>query len=421
VDVLPCGHVAREGEQRLCRHLLGEEPLEISVCWLLRGVGLQYDLCCAACAQTGQRPELVEVCEECAARAGQCMAEGIVGEPEIRHRPEPVRGELSRTALPVVPVDVAPLDGCPGQWLVLGAGELLRWHAASGEIIGRWPVELPGTDPDGTRPPRYRLHASPGGEFAVIAADYRQHGVVLELGHGRVTMKLDRGIYHVEQTPFPVAFLQIDGELLLVHATSWNRVDLSDPGTGAMLTPRQFENPGAGQLPEHEQDYFYGALYPSPDGQLIASDGWVWAPVGVTWVWDARRWRHGYAYEPEDGGSAHAVRAVNYYWDEPVCWLDERRIALSGIDTDDQLMIPGVEIYNVETEALVTKFAGPAGQLYCDGDRLYSASPAGLRIWDIGTGECTGTVPGFTPARYHHGSAELAAIDGGDLVRWPAG
>jgi hypothetical protein len=403
----------------LCGHLLGEGPPELSVFWLLRGVGMQYDLCCAACAQAGQRPELVEVCEGCVARAEQRMAAGIVGEPEIQRRLEPVRGQLSRTALPVVPIDVAPLDSCPGQWLVLGAGELLRWHAASGEIIGRWPVKLPGTGPERKRPARYRLHASAGGEFAVIAADYRQHGVVIELKHGRVTMELDRGTYHVEETPFPVAFLQIDSQLLLAHATDWNRVDLSDPGTGLMLTPRQFDNAEAGQLPEHPLDYFYGALYPSPDGSLIVSDGWVWAPVGVTRVWDARRWRHVYAYEPEDGGSAQTVRAVDYYWDKPMCWLDGRRIALSGIGPDDQLMIPGVEIYNVEAEALVTRFAGPAGQLYCDRDRLYSASPAGLQIWDISTGEHTGTVPGFEPARYHHGSAELAAIDGSDLVRWP--
>lgn len=62
-------------------------------------------------------------------------------------------------------------------------------------------------------------------------------------------MGLDRGGYHVEQTPFPAAFLHVDGQLLPVHATAWNRVDLCNPATGIMITPRRFEA-ASGQRPE---------------------------------------------------------------------------------------------------------------------------------------------------------------------------
>lgn len=62
-------------------------------------------------------------------------------------------------------------------------------------------------------------------------------------------MDLDRGGYHVEQTPFPAAFLHVDGQLLPVHATAWNRVDLCNPATGIMITPRRFEG-ASGQRPE---------------------------------------------------------------------------------------------------------------------------------------------------------------------------
>jgi hypothetical protein len=420
MDTLPCGHVALEGDRRLCRHLLGERPDEPDTFWVLRGVGMEYDLCCGQCARAGQDRELVIACEGCVDRAGDHWPPGgVIGEPEIRRRPEPVSLELSRTLLPAEPVDIAPLDECPAEWLVLTAGQLLRWHSGSGEVMQRWEVRLPATDPQDRRgkPPRYRLHASQGGEFAVIAVDYGQHGIVIDLATGRVSKELDRGYYHVEQTPFPVAFLHIDGQLLLVHATEWNRVDLSDPATGVTVTPREFEAADR-ECPAHYLDYFYGSLHPSPDGSFIASDGWVWHPVGVPRVWDARQWRHDDVYEPEDGQSAHDLRGVEYYWDKPMAWVDGRTLAISGIGTDDQAMIPGVELYDAKAAAMLGRFAGPAGQMFCDHGRLYSAGPEALQIWDVRTGDNTGTVPGFTPSRYHAGSHELAAIDGHTLTTW---
>jgi hypothetical protein len=422
VKVLPCGHTAHLGERRLCRHLLGERADQLDTFWLLRGVGVEYDLCCAACGRGGHSPELVPACEGCVARADDPLQViRVLGQPEIRSRPEPVNAAVSRIALPAAPLDVAPLDDYPGQWLRLTDRHLVRWHAATGEIIARQEVALPPAGPDRSRgrAARYRLHASPGGEFAVIAVDYRQHAAVIELETGRPAMTLDRGAYHVEQTPFPVAFVRIGGQLLLAHATAWNRVDLSDPATGVLVTPRQFQATGPGEQPAHYLNYFYGALYPSPDGGLIVSDGWVWSPFGVPRVWDARRWRSEYGYEAEDGESACALRMVGYYWDKPMCWLDETRLAVSGIGADDEAMIPGVEIYDARSAALLARFAGPAGLLHCDRDRLYSSGPAGLEIWDIQTGENTGSVPGFSPTRYHPGGHELAAIDGQTLATWP--
>jgi hypothetical protein len=348
---------------------------------------------------------------------------GVLGEPEIRSRLEPVDAAVSRIALPAAPLDVAPLDDHPGQWLLLTDRHLVRWHAPTGEIIARQEVALPAARPDRPRghAARYRLHASPGGEFAVIAVDYRQHAAVIEMASGRLAMTLDRGVYHVEETPFPVAFVRIGGQLLLAHATAWNRVDLSDPVTGALVTPRQFqvEATGPGERRAHYLGYFYGALYPSPGGGLIVSDGWVWSPFGLPRVWDVRRWRREYVYEAEDGESAHILRQVRYYWDKPMCWLDETRLAVSGIGADDEAMIAGVEIYDARSAVLLARFPGPAGPLHYDRDRLYSSGPAGLEIWDIETGENTGAVSGFAPTRYHAGSHELAAIDGETLAIWP--
>jgi len=131
----------------------------------------------------------------------------VIGEPEIRRRPEPVNGTLSRTVLPAAPLDVAPLHAFPEEWLLLTSKHLVRWNARTGEIMARWKVRLPGTGPE-----------RGGGK----AARYR--------------------------------------------------------------------------------------LYPSPDGTLVVSDGWVWHPVGIPRMWDVRRWRYEDLYEAEDGESARSLR-----------------------------------------------------------------------------------------------------------------
>jgi len=89
---------------------------------------------------------------------------------------------------------------------------------------------------------------------------------------------------------------------------------------------------------------------------------------------------------------------------------------MSCIGADDEAMIAGVEIYDANSGAVTASFAGPQGQLYCDGYRLYSARPGGMQVWDIHTGDNTGSVPGFTPSRYHAGSHELAAVDDSTLT-----
>lgn len=48
------------------------------------------------------------------------------------------------------------------------------------------------------------------------------------------------------------------------------------------------------------------------------------------------------------------------------------------------------------------------------------ASPGGMQVWDIRTGDNTGSVPGFMPSHYHAASHELAAVDGSILTSWQA-
>jgi hypothetical protein len=101
---------------------------------------------------------------------------------------------------------------------------------------------------------------------------------------------------------------------------------------------------------------------------------------------------------PEDGRSARRLRQAGYYWDKPMCWLDNTPLPMSGIGADDEAMSPGVEIYDANSGMVTANFAGPQGQPYCDAGRLYSASPGGMQIRDIRTGTTPGPCRASCPA-----------------------
>jgi hypothetical protein len=48
------------------------------------------------------------------------------------------------------------------------------------------------------------------------------------------------------------------------------------------------------------------------------------------------------------------------------------------------------------------------------------ASPGGMQIWDIRTGDNTRSVPGFMSSRYHAASHDLASLDGSIRRSWQA-
>jgi hypothetical protein len=234
-----------------------------------------------------------------------------------------------------------------------------------------------------------------------------------------VTLSLDGGSYHPETVPFSLAFTRHHGRTAVIHRTSWNRLDASDAATGELLTSREPTSYRRGEArPGHYLDYFHGALHLSPGGRWAADDGWVWHPVGIPAVWDVRRWLEDDVWESEDGPSRRWLCQRAYHWDTPMCWAGENLLAISGIGNDDDAMLQGVRIFDVSSGAQVAAFAGPAGPLFAAGGRLYSAAPDGLDVWDVHTGERTGTIPGFVPAGLHPDAGELAGISGSILRRW---
>ncbi|WP_194905486.1 hypothetical protein [Catenulispora rubra] len=423
---LTCGHVAVAGASRTCRHLF-ESPSAESVSFfrLLLGDGMRWELRCPICVDDAA--EVFEVCEGCVSRAeedGEFL--GWRGEPGIGERPEPVDPTIATSVLPDElgsVMDIAPVATQPGVWLVLDReGAIVRWDTQSGLTSPQAVSEVPdesAREPWMNHRAGTRLHSSADGRFAAVVNDFGRHGSVIDLTTAKTTMVLDGGGYHEETVPFSVAFAEHRGRTVVIHRTAWNRLDVSDPATGELLTARVTSTSERDGLPpEHHLDYFHGAISVSPNQRRIADDGWVWSPVGVPVVWSLERWLGADVWESEDGPSRCRLTQRWYRWNNPWCWLDDDYIVIGGIGDDDEAMLDGVEIYQAETGTRTGMFAGPQGQLFADARRLYSASPGGLEVWDPDTGQRTATIAGFVPTHHHVGSGELAVLDDRTLRRW---
>jgi hypothetical protein len=323
--------------------------------------------------------------------------------------------------------------GLQGSWLVLTtSGELKSFDTCGNVATSALLASDLGIDCG--RPSSLVL--SPNGRFAALANTYERTGVVVDLNSGTTTMRLARGNYYPEHCQFPLSFFEHNGRQLLIHATDWNRLDISDPATGELLTVRE---PTAykrdEQPPAHYLDYFHCGLSVSPDGQWIADNGWSWHPVGIITTWSLTQWLTTNIWESEDGTSKKSLCWRDYFWDGPLCWVDNRTVAVWGLGEDDILLIRGVRLFDVESGAEKFSFAGPvcgeekevvrikgkettflhrAGTLVFD-QWLFSwmrGNP--FSIWDISDGARLLEEQDFTPLGYHPVTKEFLSI-------WPDG
>jgi hypothetical protein len=443
--MLACGHDRAPFGAPLCVHLsTRREPL-IYFRWYT-GSGLETELLCKACLDERQQGRPVAtgvVCEECFEYATTEIGdlEGVHGKPEIRVRSEPIDARLQTTHIPRKAgpvVEIAPINAeADSVWLLLGADGLIsRFISGTGECkeLARTSVASePAHKPWGRHILKRRLHASWDGEFAAVVNDYGRYGQIIDLRTGRVTLALDGGGYHPETVPFSFAFGKVNGRIVAIHRTDWNRLDVSDPSTGALLTgrsPTSYRRKE--ERPAHYLDYFHGALHMSPNGVRIADDGWVWAPVGMPATWNLVPWMSSNVWESEDGPTRKVICARHYYWDRAMAWIDDHRIAIGGLGEDDKVMIDGVRVFEVPAPGdgdvacradspwprELTAFAGPAGSFFSDGQVLFSSDQSGLSRWDVNEGCRTGHLHGFKPTHHHRGARELVQNIDDALVRW---
>jgi hypothetical protein len=353
-----------------------------------------------------------------------------------------MRGPLVETALPeeVGEIsDIAPVNlEDRSVWLLLGRdGAIHRLDADSSKwtrLSSPAPIDEPGRQPWKGHTIRPHLHVSGTGEFAAVVNDYGRFGHVIDLRSREVTLRVDGGNYHPETVPFSFAFAEIGGHTHAIHRTEWNRLDVSDPASGVLITQRastRFQ--GEEGPPEHYLDYFHGTILVSPDGRYVADDGWVWGPVGAPTVWSLSRWVIENAWESEDGPSKSNVCARHYYWDHGMAWLDASRLAIGGLGDDPDETSDGARIFDVTKRGSPTgdewsadlvwskeiiTFPGPRGRFFGDGARLFSSDETGLSIWDAEKGSLTGNMERFQPTHQHQGARELVQLVERALVRW---
>ncbi|HWI60378.1 MAG TPA: hypothetical protein VNT75_00925, partial [Symbiobacteriaceae bacterium] len=255
------------------------------------------------------------------------------------------------------------------------------------------------------------LHVDDRGRFAAVANTLGLRGLVLDLGTGARSMSLLRRDYHPEHCRFPLAFFEHAGRTLLVHATDWNRLDISDPRSGTRLTQRPVVAWRAGEpKPLHMLDYFHSDLLVSPDSRWIVDNGWVWHPCGEVVTWSLDQWVAQSEWESEDGPSRRSLCSREYFWNGPLCWVDGTTVAVWGFGDAEEYLIDAVRLFDVTTGRQLKWFAGPHGRLVVD-EVLFAYGPeGGTSVWDIATGERLHHDERFCPSAYHPGARHFMTV-----------
>ncbi|WP_395316673.1 hypothetical protein [Variovorax sp. UC74_104] len=317
-------------------------------------------------------------------------------------------------------LDVAEVRRPDGDLLALDASggiSCVDLQSMTVRLLGTVTLPEPGAEDSSAfwMASRWRLHASADGAFAAVVFDGGRHGLVIDLGRFETTMQLDGGDYYEKTVPFSACFASVNGKTALIHRTSWNRLDASDPGTGSLLTergPTRYENE---QRPPHYLDYFHGQIIASPSGSRLFDAGWVWQPVGVPRVFDIGSWLTFNVWESEDGPSAKWL-GLRDIWNFPACWIDDDHVAMGGMgDWDDEefetvAAPPGVRIVDVrqESDAPARKLRMDAEphELFTDGSLLFASDGTDTSAWSLESDQRVTVIEGFA-ATHHHQRRKL--------------
>jgi hypothetical protein len=406
----------------ICQHLTAA-PEEYHL-WFT-GVGVDCHFVCPDCA--GRYPELpTELVEATDALIDHCKSEaswqGICGRPEIKQRLTSLRFTHQSCSLRFPQdsrlIDIQPSVNTPGSWVaLLSSGNLALLNPRGGDLEVLFPLTYLSFEID----QETALCLSPKQDYVAVYQVSNQDACVFDLRTGAISARTNRGTYRPENSHYPIAFFEREGRSLLVVATDWNRLDIIDPGSGELLTERAPTCYRKGEeRPPHYLDYFHARLSVSPENNWIADSGWVWQPWGSVRSWNLGRWLKENPWEPEDGLSLRKLAGRAYYWDGPVCWIDDSTLAIWGWGEDDEWLIPAIRLLDVQDGQEIGWFAGPearrprawppkklAPSLFFDQYLFSVHDEHGIGVWDIETGERLAQDASFAPINYHPASKEF--------------
>ena len=385
------------------------------------GVGLEYALVCPACREhpDGIEADLREVSPERFARIDEdgyweWDKNAIIGRPQVLVRPADLSFLHEEVALAgPLPAPIADLRPIPSsdqaEFLVLAEdGELFRVDPGDGGIRRLMNVLESGLALE----PKLSLHVSPDGEMAAVVEARGRYGVVLDLETGRPTMRLDRGDYLLRALGFPGGLLRGRGRI-----TAGPRDRLEPPGR---LRPQDRGDPdrpiadllpsGRGAGPSTTWTTSTAGWPSRPAGSGSWTTAGSGSPVGVVTSWSLRRWVEENPWESEDGPSKRALCDRAYFWGGPLCWIDDRTVAVWGYGNDDENLIPAALLFDVESGRRVRWFAGPVGSFAFDRHLFSYSAGAGTSVWDVATGERLLHDASFCPTAYQPGAGMFVTV-----------
>lgn len=398
---------------KICTHLIAHK--DISHLKYFTGKGKEYYLICEECKENIDDIERVinEVIPETFKKIDDdiwcCI--GIIGEPQIltkrtnlhfKHELIKLKNQIESDILGIAALD---LNNDILVFVVTNVREILSISLSTGEVSNLYTfseqVKIDFSED-------ISIHISKDGSMAAVVNTLGQNGIVIDLIDKTVLMNLDRGSYHVNSSVFPITFFKYGSEQLIIHATDWNRLDITNPKSGELLTSRSVEKMKYGEA--YYLDYFHSGISISDDNMWIVDNGWIWHPVGEIVAWSIDNWLNNNVWESEKGNSKKILCQRSYYWDGAICWIDDETIAVYGFGGDDDWIIPAVRLFDVKSGKEIDWFPGPQNNLIFDGFLFSWCQNHGMEVWDVNTGERLMNDESFCPSLYHRGSKKFVTI-----------
>ncbi|VAW70262.1 hypothetical protein MNBD_GAMMA09-1602 [hydrothermal vent metagenome] len=392
---------------RVCRHLKKNSDLD----YVLRFTGENnaFDLVCEKCVsliKSNIKPDLYSIDQQAHAEIEEynwleCKVP-IIGEmklpvshPDFEFKSR-VLAENILSDKKICAIEPHPVE--PYKWFAVSdSGELyifdvdtLQAHLIY-SLLPQW-IDL--------KEPLH-LSVSADGLFIAVANCYGVYGEVINVQSSTQTMKLERSDYHVEHCYFPLVFTEYREQPLLIHATDWDHLDVSDPATGVrvVMHPEKFDSD---RCEQHERAAsFRGELLVSPDHNWIIDNGWEWHPVGAVSSWSIKNWIEKNPWEFVSSASMVSHTGKEYFWGQPVCWVNNNTVCIWGWGQDDCQVLPAVSFYDVETGERTGWLCGPDGSLVFDRFLFAYSADKGTTVWDVDNGNCVLMDASANAKNYH--------------------
>lgn len=380
----------------VCPHVFNKEVTDGSEHFV--GSGMEVEYICESCIK---QPDYVRhyLCQTCIESEGYDSSWPYSGTPEIVRKPKEfiftprelcVESLKGHTVLAFASLHQPLRDGI----IFTDQGQLWRINLDNGnaQLISR--ASKQQVNPSGS----VSLKVSKNNQLIAMTSrskvntgqPYNQ-GVVADLVSGDIVMALSCGDYRIEHTVFPVEFIEHKGETLVIHATDWKRLDITNPLTSEKFTERDFklmpkETENKGSFSE-----WNGELVLSPNQERIATIGWIWHPIGIAYSWDVQAWLGGSVWEAEQGDSKKCYTCWDYFWDSPFFWIDDNKLCIWGyseFQDDNDYPLDSVAIYDACSDELLNWFVGPTMDLFYYDQYLFSGNKQGdsITVWSLEEG-----------------------------------